>query len=230
MNIKKLINDLFEDNNEINLLQIGANDGLQSDMFRESIIEYKIKSYLLEPVPEFYNLLVKNYSNYNWVECHNLAITTEDGKKEIKYVPKINDLPEWTMGLGTFDAEKNFLGSGKGGHGLSIDYSNTEIYKRVINEVINIEVKTNTLNTFIIENNIKDIDIYVSDTEGFDWIIFNQLDLEKFNPKIICMETHTLGDVQNKLIVDKLIEYGYDIIDKDWDTIAIKSVIKNESR
>ncbi len=223
MNIKELINDLFENNNEINLLQIGANDGLQSDMFRDSIIEYKIKSHLLEPIPEFYNLLVKNYSNYNWVKCYNLAITTEDGKREIKYVPKINDLPEWTMGLGTFDAEKNFLGSGKGGNGLSIDYSSTELYKRVVNELRTIEVKTSTLNTFIIDNNIKDIDIYVSDTEGFDWIIFNQLDLKRFTPKIICMETHTLGDVENKLINDKLLEYGYDIIEKDWDTIAIKN-------
>jgi FkbM family methyltransferase len=222
MNIKKLINDLFEDNNEINLLQIGANDGLQSDLFRESIIEYKINSHLLEPVPEYYNLLLENYSNYDWIKCHNLAITTEDGQSEIKYVPKINDLPEWTMGLGTFDDEKNFLGSGKGGLNLSIDYSNSELYKRVIKELIKIEVKTNTLNTFITDNNITKIDIYVSDTEGFDWIIFNQLDLKKFNPKIICMETHTLGDVQNKLIDEKLIEYGYSILEKDLDTIAIK--------
>jgi FkbM family methyltransferase len=222
MDLKKLFNDCFKETNQINLLQIGANDGTQSDLFRNLIIEYKINSNLLEPIPDYYNLLINNYSNYNWVKCHNLAITTEDGEREMKYVPKIDELPEWTMGLGTFDDKKNYLGSGKGGYMLSEDYSNSEIYKKVMDEVKTIKVKTSTLDTFIKENNIKNIDIYISDTEGFDWIIFNQLDLKKFNPKIICMETHTLGEDQNNLIDEKLIKNGYDIIEKEWDTIAIK--------
>ena len=222
MNLNELINECFEDTNQLTLLQIGANDGQQSDLFRDLIIEYKIKSNLLEPIPEFYNLLVKNYSNYNWVKCHNLAITTDDGEREMRYVPKIEGLPEWTMGLGTFDDEKNFLGSGKGGHMLSEDYSNSEIYKKCMNEVKTINVNTSTLDSFIKKNDIKNIDIYISDTEGFDWIIFNQLDLNIFNPKIICMETHTLGEDQNNLIDEKLIKNGYNIIKKEWDTLAIK--------
>ena len=222
MNINKLINECFEDTNQLTLLQIGANDGKQSDLFRDLIIEYKIKSNLLEPIPEFYNLLVKNYSNHNWVKCHNLAITTEDGEREMRYVPKIEGLPEWTMGLGTFDDEKNFLGSGKSGYMLSEDYSNSEIYKKCMNEVKTINVNTSTLDSFIKKNDIKNIDIYISDTEGFDWIIFNQLDLNIFNPKIICMETHTLGEDQNNLIDEKLIKNGYNIIKKEWDTLAIK--------
>jgi hypothetical protein len=36
------------------------------------------------------------------------------------------------------------------------------------------------------------------------------------------METHTLGEEQNKKIDEKLINYGYEILDKTWDTIAIK--------
>lgn len=222
MDLKKLINDCFEETTQIHLLQIGANDGKQSDLFRNLIIEYRINSNLLEPIPDYYNLLIKNYSNYDWVKCHNLAITTEDGEREMKYVPKIDGLPEWTMGLGTFDEDKNFLGSGKGGYMLSEDYSNSEIYKKVMNEVRTINVKTSTLNSFIKKNDIKNIDIYVSDTEGFDWVIFNQLDLNIFNPKIICMETHTLGDIQNNLIDEKLIKNGYVIIEKELDTIAIK--------
>jgi FkbM family methyltransferase len=222
MNLNELINECFEDTNQLTLLQIGANDGQQSDLFRDLIIEYKIKSNLLEPIPEFYNLLVKNYSNYNWVKCHNLAITTDDGEREMRYVPKIEGLPEWTMGLGTFDVEKNFLGSGKGGYMLNEDYSNSKIYKKCMNEVKTINVNTSTLDSFIKKNDIKNIDIYISDTEGFDWIIFNQLDLNIFNPKIICMETHTLGNIENNLINDKLTKNGYTIIKQEWDTIAIK--------
>jgi hypothetical protein len=36
------------------------------------------------------------------------------------------------------------------------------------------------------------------------------------------METHTLGEEQNEKIDRKLIDNGYTILDKTWDTIAIK--------
>jgi hypothetical protein len=36
------------------------------------------------------------------------------------------------------------------------------------------------------------------------------------------METHTLGEEQNEKIDKKLIDNGYTILDKTWDTIAIK--------
>jgi FkbM family methyltransferase len=224
MNFENLIQECFLnlEDKTLTLLQIGANDGQQSDPFRESIIKYQINSHLLEPIPEFYNMLINNYSKYDWVKCYNLAITNKDGEDEIKYVPRIDSLPEWTQGLGTFDSSKNFLRAGKGGNGLKEDFSTTEIYNTVKNNIKTTIVKTNTLETFIKKININQIDIYTSDTEGFDWIIFNQLDLNRFNPKIIFMETHTLGEEQNLLIDNKLIKYGYTILDKTWDTIAIK--------
>ena len=225
MDLHKIITSYFPEiiSENLTLIQIGANDGLQSDPFRQSIIDYKIDSYLLEPIPEFYNMLQNNYSKYKWVNCFNLAITTKNGDQEIEYVPKINGLPEWTQGLGTFDSTKNFLGEGKGGNGLNIDYSKTELYEEVKKNIKKITVKTNTLETFLSNQNINKIDFYLSDTEGFDWVIFNQLDLEKYIPKVIFIETHTLGEEQNLLIDKKLIKYGYTILDKTWDTIAIKN-------
>jgi FkbM family methyltransferase len=224
MSLQEIISNHFPNISfdESTLLQIGANDGLQSDPFRESIINLKIKSYLLEPIPDFFNMLKTNYSNYEWVKCFNLAITKNNGEQEITYIPKIDGLPDWTQGLGTFDPKKNFLGEGKGGHNLNTDFSNTELYKTVKDSIKKITVKTKTLETFLNDENINKIDFYLSDTEGFDWVIFDQLDLEKFQPKIIFMETHTLGEEQNMLIDQKLINNGYTILDKTWDTIAIK--------
>jgi FkbM family methyltransferase len=212
--------NMFSEN--LTLIQIGANDGLQSDPFRETIINNKINSYLLEPIPDFYNMLKHNYSNCDWVKCFNLAITTENGEQEITYVPKINGLPEWTQGLGTFNTSKNFLGEGKGGRNLETDYSNTELYREVKENIKKIIVKTKTLETFLTDQGIQKIDFYLSDTEGYDWVIFNQLDLNKYQPKVIYMETHTLGEYENSMIDEKLIKNGYTILDKSWDTIAIK--------
>jgi FkbM family methyltransferase len=224
MDLNDIILNYFPDilSENLTLIQIGANDGKQSDPFTKSIINYKIKSYLLEPIPDFYNMLKDNYSKYDWVRCFNIGITTEDGEKEIIYVPKVEGLPEWTQGLGSFDITKNFLGGGKGGKNLNTDYSSTKLYKKVKENIKKIIVKTNTLETFIKSQNLSRIDFYLSDTEGYDWIIFNQLDLKKFNPKVIFMETHTLGEYENYLIDEKLNLNGYTILDKSWDTIAIK--------
>ena len=224
MNLINIVSTYFPNmfSENLTLIQIGANDGLQSDPFRETIINNKINSYLLEPIPDFYNMLKHNYSNCDWVKCFNLAITTENGEQEITYVPKINGLPEWTQGLGTFNASKNFLGEGKGGRNLETDYSNTELYREVKENIKKIMVKTNTLETFLTDQGIQKIDFYLSDTEGYDWVIFNQLDLNKYQPKVIYMETHTLGEYENSMIDEKLIKNGYTILDKSWDTIAIK--------
>jgi FkbM family methyltransferase len=211
-----------QEKQNLKLLQVGANDGLQSDPFRESIIRYKINSYVLEPIPDFFKMLSENYNDYPWVKCYNLAITKNNGVEEITYVPRVDGLPEWTQGLGTFDASKNYLGAGMGSNNLSEDYSETEIYKEVKKNIKKIKVNTNTLETFLETNNIEKLDLYVSDTEGYDWFIFEQLDLKKFKPKVIFMETHTLGEEQNEKIDKKLIDNGYTILDKTWDTIAIK--------
>jgi FkbM family methyltransferase len=223
MNLKNIIDNYFSEISKDNLvmLQIGANDGIQNDPFRECIIEYKIKAHLLEPVPELYKMLVDNYSNYEWVNCYNIGITDKNEIRKIKYVPKIEGIPDWTRGLGTFDESKNFLG-GFGDYKLQKDYRDTEIYQTIQENIKIIDVKTSKLKNFIIDNKIDKIDIYASDTEGFDWIIFKQLDLTEFSPKIIFMETHTLTDDENNSIISKLIDNDYRILSNDWDTIAIK--------
>jgi hypothetical protein len=133
MMFESLIEYCFNEQEKQNLklLQVGANDGLQSDPFRESIIRYKINSYVLEPIPDFFKMLSENYNDYPWVKCYNLAITKNNGVEEITYVPRVDGLPEWTQGLGTFDVSKNYLGAGMGSNNLSEDYSETEIYKEV---------------------------------------------------------------------------------------------------
>lgn len=234
MNFENLIQVCFSslENKKLNLLQIGANNGIQDDPFRESIIKYQINSYLLEPIPEYYNMLIHNYAEYNWVKCYNIAITNEDGENEMLYVPPVSYLPEWTRGLGTFDTSKNFLGgmSGLGteqnDYQLTEDHSQTDFYKAIKNIAKTVTVKTNTLNTFLNTINLSHIDIYASDTEGFDWVVFNQLDLNKFSPKIIFMETHTLGSEQNSLINNKLIKHGYTILEKNRDTVKDTIAIK----
>ncbi len=225
MKSEELIN-LIESNEHLDItkfviVQIGANDGLQDDLIRPIITKYKPKSYLVEPIVNNFNALVNNYSGYSNVSFFNYAISDIDGLKEMTTLDYDNNLPLWCKGLSTFDTSYNFF-SGFGDVGLKQDFRNTELFREVEKKKFTVTVETKKLSTFLNQNNINLIDIFVTDTEGHDYIIFNQLDLDKYNPKYIIMETHTLGENTNDLIKNKLTQHGYTIISDSLDTIAFK--------
>jgi FkbM family methyltransferase len=204
------------------VLQIGANDGIQDDLVRPLITKYNLKSHLVEPILKYFQSLSHNYKDYSNVICHNIAISDIDGDKEMSVIKYNDTMPIWCKGLSTFDESYNFF-SGFGGLGLVEDLKNTDVYKQVIENKIKINVTTKKLETFLNDNQINSLDIFITDTEGHDFIIFNQLDLTKYRPKVIIMETHTLGENVNNLITDKLLKHGYTILENSWDIVAINN-------
>jgi hypothetical protein len=203
------------------ILQIGANDGVQDDLIRPLITKYNLKSHLVEPIKEHYQNLCSNYVDFTNVKCHNLAISDIDGEKIMTTIEYDESLPIWCKGLSTFDITRNFL-SGFGGYQLKDDLRNSELFNKIKNSRTEIVVSTKTLDTFLSENKIDSIDVFVTDAEGHDFIIFNQLDFSKYSPKFIILETHTLSQRDKNVIVKKLVDNGYDILESSWDTVAEK--------
>tara|TARA_Y100000310_G_C20675993_1_gene813056 strand:+ start:1746 stop:2531 length:786 start_codon:yes stop_codon:yes gene_type:complete len=210
------------------LLQIGANDGVQDDLVSSFIKKSKIRSILLEPVPSLYEELVKNYASYENVECYNCGIASYTGKKNITTVDYENfckdweskewgSPPIWANGLSTYDETKNCLGGPFG-----VEATNKEI------RAFKTEVETDvfTLPDFLNTHGIDRIDIYESDAEGYDCLIFDQLDLKEYSPFLILAETHShkLKEIRNMRA--KLLRHKYSLLTEEraWDTIAVKRV------
>lgn len=230
MNIEQYIQSILSIKPDSVLLQIGANDGVQDDYINKIVKKFKIRSHLIEPVPVFYNELENEYSDCDFVTTYNIAISNHNGYQDITYVDYHNssdELPVWTKGLGTFDESKNGF-SGFGNFMLRDDLRNTNIYKNIVKNKTSIPVKTQTLNSFLSEQGIQEIDFYISDTEGYDGIIFEQLDIKRYQPKLLIMETHSLGIDAIKAIDSRLLNSGYlidssPLVSKDFcahDTIA----------
>lgn len=226
MNSEYLL-DLIENKYEselsnFSIVQIGANDGVQDDLIRPLITKYNLKSHLVEPIKEHYENLCSNYIDFSNVKCHNLAISDIDGEKIMSTIEYDESLPTWCKGLSTFDITRNFLG-GFGGYQLKDDLRNTELFNKIQNSRTEIVVSCKTLDTFLNENEIKSIDVFITDAEGHDFIIFNQLDLSKYSPKFIILETHTLSQIDKNLIIKKLVDNSYEILENGWDTVAKKN-------
>ena len=209
------------------VLQIGANDGIQDDPLHQFILNNKCEAHLLEPVPRYFKDLVKNYKKAKYVNCHNCAIAEYSGKKKMSVANHKEGIPLWVKGCSTFDESKNVF-SGYGGLHLRTsvqDAGDDLLYQELLENKTEEEVAVLTLDDFLHTNDIDVIDIFITDTEGYDWIVFEQLDLIKYHPSVIFMETHGLGAETWRVIYNKLSRRGYTLltdINTSWNTLAVR--------
>lgn len=70
------------------IVQIVANDRISYEHINYFIKKKKIKSLLVEPIKNNFQLLVKNYKNLNYANLENCAVSTNN---EIKYLYKVDE-------------------------------------------------------------------------------------------------------------------------------------------
>ena len=116
----------------------------------------------------------------------------------------IPDLPYWFDQLGSFDKQhiiKHFEG-------------------RLVPYIISKELEGITLPILLDRNNVNVIDLLHIDTEGYDWNILSQLDLEKFTPKFIMFEHNHLSSDALKNAFDFLSDQ-YFLFKSGIDVLAV---------
>ena len=194
----------------VDFLQIGANIGnTNSDfLFKKNLINKNL--ILIEPVPYLFQTLINNYkrnhSNNN-IFVLNIAISNKDGTLDL-YVPSLSNnlsmLPSWITELSSADK----------------DHIKNHISESLPNLIVDkISVPCLTLNSLIKLYSIKEINYLIIDTEGHDYDILMDLDLNKLKPKNIRFEnshtdgTHKKG--QNYMnLINHLFNHGYKLVEE----------------
>ena len=74
-----------------------------------------------------------------------------------------------------------------------------------------IEVPSDTLQSILDRNRIEHIDAFLVDCEGADWIVFEQLDIERYRPGIIKVEVGALPAAEIGEVLVKLKTAGYQV-------------------
>ena len=186
LNLKLVLQNIFEKNDIKNLIQIGANDGVSFDELNYFIKRYKVNSILVEPIKENFLRLKSNYKDYDFVKFENVAISSN---KEISYLYKVdtkymkyygNHIPA----IPSFD--KNHLIK----HGVKASH----IIKESVNSL--------TVKNLIDKHEIKNLDLFFVDAEGYDGVIVHDLlNFTSQRPIIIFEYIHI-----NNLVFEKLIK------------------------
>ena len=70
---------------------------------------------------------------------------------------------------------------------------------------------SDTLQSILDRNNIEHIDAFLVDCEGADWIVFEQLDIERYRPGFIKVEVGALPAAEIGEVLVKLKTAGYQV-------------------
>jgi FkbM family methyltransferase len=195
LSVNRILNNIFQ-NNEINsLVQIGANDGVRFDSLNKFINKYKINCLLVEPIQDNFEKLIMKYKNSKFVKLENSAISTNN---EISFLYKVNNkylsyYDDHIPGITSFD--KNHLLN----HGVKKNHI-------VIEKINSITVKELTE-----KHNIKNIDLFYVDAEGYDGkIVIDLLTNTSFKPIIFFEYIHIDNEILYELL-NKLHNFNFKI-------------------
>ena len=84
-------------------------------------------------------------------------------------------------------------------------------FNKFVPHLKDIEVQSETLQTLLDRNRIDHIDAFLVDCEGADWMVFEQLDLERYRPGMIKIEVGALPAAEIGQVVVKLKATGYQV-------------------
>jgi len=185
------------------VIQIGANDGKSFDPVRSFILKYKFRALLVEPQPDVFERLKKNYEGREGVSFANVAISAKRGVLPLYRFKKTADQSEWADCLASFSKET-----------LLNNFHN------VRGEVEELPIEAITLDDLFVKSGFEQVDLLQIDTEGYDYEILKMLETSSMRPTIINFEHGFLSQDQQYECFAYLNRLGYKVTNNGPDTIA----------
>ena len=192
------IRALLAEREHIHIVQIGAFDGATSDPIGRWIGHDKIRAVLVEPQPRAYQRLLNRFIAAPNTILVEAAITDSDGIHSL-YIPKDQDCSQVAS--------------------LSQGYVHS-----IVGRVKSITVRGITVDSLLRETGTSRVDLLQIDTEGKDYTILQQFFALGFEPIVVNLESFHLDEKQRASLYGDLIERGYQYIDYNLDTLAIKAM------
>jgi len=199
-------------------INIGAMDGLMFDELAGYSGMYDFSGLYVEPIPYLYERLKNNLNNGKNI-FENAAISVYNGSIQMLTIDQgaidSGSVHQCFYGMSAVYPPKNGLGS-------EGDKEVVEKYGKLV------DVPCMTLENLFSKHNITNFDVFKLDTEGHDFKIFDQLDIEKYRPMLIRMEWVNLSLEEQQTSLEKLSQHKYHVEFVGQDLIACPQEIYNE--
>lgn len=189
-------------------VQIGSNDGRTGDPLHDWLKRKKgWSAVFVEPVPFLFNRLQQTYSGEKRFAFEN-AVINDGSEVSFFWVSQearsaLPDLPSWWDQLGGFSRE--------------------HITKHIpeLEHFIKSEILPGISLTELFERHALDrIDLLHIDTEGADYKILSQLNLDRYRPRVILYERKHLSEDEHKQSI-QFLQRDYALFNLGADMLAI---------
>jgi FkbM family methyltransferase len=190
----------------LTFIQVGANDGSFSDPLRKYVLRHKWKGILVEPQPDVFDRLKKNYAGLeDRLIFENAAVSSQGTEMVIYRAPGATDDYAPSVASGNPKVVARQLGVN-------------------VQDLAKITVPVVRLNDLVLRHKFQDVDLLQIDTEGFDWQVLQTLDLSKTQPRLIQLEHGHLSPDDIDKTVKHLNAAGYHVYFGGYqgDTLAIR--------
>ena len=171
-------------------IQIGSNDGMMGDPIYTLL--HKTPNWnglFVEPIPYLFERLKSNYDDREGLIFENAAINSGETQPFYWIDPIAKeenpDLPPWFDQLGSFKEEHI--------------YGVPEIADILLRYRRTSEIQGLTFQQLLDKHCITGFDVLHIDTEGYDWHVLSQVDLYKYQPRIILYEYKCLPTEEKTL-------------------------------
>ncbi|MBL4708661.1 MAG: FkbM family methyltransferase [Flavobacteriales bacterium] len=203
---------------EASIVQIGSNDGKTGDPLHQLLqMNKNWKALFVEPVPYLYQRLQSNYKDSNRFRFENVAINNGDQLTFYWVNPNakesLKDLPFWYDQLGSFDQ----------------DHIVKQLGDRIKPFILSEVLEGIQLDSLFKRNKIEQLDVLHIDTEGYDWKILSQLNLNKFEPSFILYEMNHLSK-QEMNASYQFLKDKYDLFHIGIDILAVSTKVEEQQR
>lgn len=189
------------------LIQIGANDGILADSLNPLIRKYGLRGCLVEPMKDFYEDLIKNYSDQPQLEFRNSLISDSDGYGVIHRFKRDSPVPAFFHGLARDDFEY---------------IKKRAVSEGVENYIETVKVEKQSFSSLLKSLNAPSISLLYVDTEGSDDKIIYAAFSCGLYPPVIQYEWSEMPPARRHQLKMTLLDNGYRFIDVGADTICLR--------
>lgn len=166
------------------------------------------RAMLVEPIPYNQKRLRANYPDTQRFIIEPVAVTRARGTIRVKTFDaaalESGALPIEFIGCSSI-TDTNLM-SGKNAWGEA-----DANFNRFAPHLKDIDVPSEPLQALLDRNGIGRIDAFLVDCEGADWMVFDQLDLDRYRPGMIKVEVGALPADEIGLVIVKLKTAGYQL-------------------
>jgi FkbM family methyltransferase len=180
-------------------VKVGANDGITGDPCSDILLDTETwQGLLIEPVPSCFARLQANFSDRRRFTLEQVAIGPKVANEPFYYVDERAKeanpwLPEWYDQLGSFD--RNHI----------LKHLNGALEPFIQQLPVQVLPLTSVLARYGHER----IDLLHIDTEGYDDIVLETLDFERYRPLLILIEHKHLTPARKSAMRARLRAHGY---------------------